>query len=228
MKIVCEIPVRAGSKRVPNKNIRKVNNQRIVEYIIDVAVKSGVFDEIWINTNSQIIIEEHENGKLLHAQKVKIYKRPEILCSDTATSDDFNYDFAKNVKSDMQVMLNPVCPLILPDTVKAAVNAFQKHNEFDTLISCSKTQMQSFVDNEPINFDDSGVLRPSQENKEVKILNWAITAWRTEKLIQRQENFGFCVLGEKRQLFDVSPIEGVKVSTEDDFNLMKGLLLSRC
>ena len=43
-------------------------------------------------------------------------------------------------------MLNPVCPLLLSSSVKKAVKTFINQNQYDTLISCSKTQMQAFVD----------------------------------------------------------------------------------
>jgi CMP-N,N'-diacetyllegionaminic acid synthase len=224
MKIICEIPVREGSKRIPNKNIIVVNGKRIVEYIIDVAVKSKVFDEIWINTNSKVIIDEYNKETLIHNKKILIYKRPEKLCSDTAKSDDFNYDFATNTESDVLVMLNPVCPLLKSSSVKKAVKTFIDQNEYDTLISCSKTQMQAFVDGISINFDSSKALGPSQENREVKILNWAITIWNTRKLIDRYVSHSSCVLGNKRMLFDITPLESIKLSNEDDLNLVKEIL----
>ena len=225
MKIICEIPVRAGSKRVPNKNIVKIKGKRIVEYMIDIAVKSGVFNEIWINTNSKIIKEEHKNQKLIHSEKILIYDRPENLCSDSATSDEFNYDFALNTKSDILVMLNPVCPLVNHQSVKRAITEFiNQKNKFDTLISCSNTKMQGFVNNKSVNFDSSEALRPSQENKTIKILNWAITIWDTKKLVQRQKQKGFCVLGSERLLFEISPTESIKISNIHDLDIVKSIL----
>lgn len=228
MKIICEIPVRDGSKRVPNKNILKIQGKRVVEYIIDTAVKSGVFNEIWINTNSKVIIDEHKKNKLIHSDKILIYKRSENLCSDNATSDGFNYDFAVNTKSDIMVMLNPVCPLLKPDSVKMAISEFlNNQNKFDTLISCSSTKMQGFINEKSINFDSSEALRPSQENKTIKILNWAITIWNTQKLIKRHKQKGFCVLGEKRLLFEISPTESIKISNQADFDLIESMLHSK-
>ena len=227
MKIICEIPVREGSKRIPNKNILTINNKKIVEYIIDVAVKSDVFDEIWINTNSNVIIKEHAKGKLIHNNKISIYQRPEKFCTDTSKSDEFNYDFAINTESDILVMLNPVCPLLKKESVQNAVKKFINQFEHDTLISCTKTQMQAFVDDVSINFDSSKELSPSQENKEVKILNWAITIWKTNDLIKRYELNHSCVLGHKRILFDIPPLEGIKLSNKEDLNLIKEILLNK-
>tara|TARA_B100002052_G_scaffold221210_1_gene203190 strand:- start:915 stop:1604 length:690 start_codon:yes stop_codon:yes gene_type:complete len=228
MKIICEIPVREGSKRVPNKNILKIKGKRVVEYTIDSALKSGVFHEVWINTNSKVIINEYKNSNLIHSDKVLIYKRPENLCSDDAKSDDFNYDFATNTQSDILVMLNPVCPLLKPESIKMAVSDFLSYkNKFDTLISCSSTKMQGFVNEFAVNFDSSEALRPSQENKSIKILNWAITIWDTRKLINRHKKKGFCVLGDNRLLFEISPTESIKISNQTDFDLVESILQNK-
>ena len=146
------------------------------------------------------------------------------MCSDTAKSDDFNYDFATKTSSDIIVMLNPVCPLLKPNSVIKAIKTFLSQKECDTLISCSKTQMQTFVDGYSINFDSNSVLGPSQENKEVKILNWAITIWKTNELINRYKNNKFCVLGNNRILYSISPLESIKLSNIDDLDLVKEIL----
>ena len=52
MKIVCMIPARMGSTRVPKKNIRLLNNKPLVQYVIDAAKESNCFDQIYMNSES--------------------------------------------------------------------------------------------------------------------------------------------------------------------------------
>ena len=40
MRIVAEIPARAGSKRVKNKNLRLLNGKPMISYVIEEAKKS--------------------------------------------------------------------------------------------------------------------------------------------------------------------------------------------
>ena len=51
-KILCVIQARGGSKGVPKKNIRKVNGLPLLVWTIISAKKSGVFDSIWVSSDS--------------------------------------------------------------------------------------------------------------------------------------------------------------------------------
>ena len=54
MKIIAMIPARMGSQRVKQKNIRLLNGKPLISHIVDTAVRSNVFDEIYINSESDI------------------------------------------------------------------------------------------------------------------------------------------------------------------------------
>ncbi len=55
--IVAIIPARGGSKRIPQKNIRKFCGAPIIKYSIDAARDSGVFDRIIVSTDCDKIAE---------------------------------------------------------------------------------------------------------------------------------------------------------------------------
>ena len=46
------IPARIGSKRIKNKNIKKFFGMPIINYSIETAIKSKIFDEIHVSTDS--------------------------------------------------------------------------------------------------------------------------------------------------------------------------------
>ena len=46
------IPARGGSKRIPNKNIKSFVGKPMIEYIIDSAFSSKLFDKIHVSTDS--------------------------------------------------------------------------------------------------------------------------------------------------------------------------------
>ena len=228
MKVVCHIPVRAGSKRTPNKNIRRIGDLRVVEYVIQAAVEANIFDEIWLNTDSEILINEHMTSALKNSEHFRVYRRPQHLCDDNATSDLFNFDFAQFTNADIIVMLNPVCPLLSHETIRSAVDELKgKSDQYDTLITSVSTKMQVFYNDAPININVNEALRPSQENTKVTTLNWAVTAWLREKFMERYIKYGYAVLGDNRILFDIEPIEGLKISEEADFTLISEIVTSR-
>ena len=58
---ICIIPARSGSKRIKNKNIQKINNQHLIEIVIKIAKKSGIFSRIVVSTDSKKIAKIAKN-----------------------------------------------------------------------------------------------------------------------------------------------------------------------
>ena len=52
MKILCTICARSGSKEVKNKNIILHGKKILIDYTIDQARKSKIFDKIVVSTDS--------------------------------------------------------------------------------------------------------------------------------------------------------------------------------
>jgi N-acylneuraminate cytidylyltransferase len=51
--IVGLIPARAGSKRVPDKNIRLLAGHPVIAYTIAAALESAVFSDVIVSTDSE-------------------------------------------------------------------------------------------------------------------------------------------------------------------------------
>ena len=64
---VAVITARGGSKRIPHKNIKEFCGRPIIEYSIEAALKSGVFDEVMVSTEGQ------------QSRFTVQWKRPEIM-----------------------------------------------------------------------------------------------------------------------------------------------------
>lgn len=58
---LCIIPARGGSKRIPKKNIKFFLGKPIIAYSIEIAQKSGLFDEIIVSTDDIEIVEIAKN-----------------------------------------------------------------------------------------------------------------------------------------------------------------------
>ncbi len=55
MKNLCIIPARGGSKRIPHKNIKEFLGKPIIAYSIEAALESGLFDEVMVSTDDELI-----------------------------------------------------------------------------------------------------------------------------------------------------------------------------
>ena len=71
------IPARGGSKRIPQKNIRNFVGKPIIAYSIEAALESGVFDAVWVSTDS----EEIANVARHYGAEVP-FLRPKELADD--------------------------------------------------------------------------------------------------------------------------------------------------
>ena len=219
-RVCVQIPARAGSKRVRAKNLRYINGRPLITYAIESALNADIFDEIYVNTDSIELAElATQCGVLVH------HRNPDYA-TDDASGDDFNYEFIDALKPDTVVMVSPVCPLVTSDDIKEAVALF-KQSECDTLISCDKTQMQTFCREEAVNIDTDMPLARTQDNPEVKTLNWAITIWDAASFMRNYEKNKSGYLGVNRLLMPIDASHSIKISYEEDFKMAELLLKAR-
>ena len=120
------IPARSGSKRIPKKNTKDFLGKPIIAYSIEVALKSGLFDEVMVSTDS---IEIAEIAKSYGA-KVP-FLRSEINSNDFATTMDVITEVLANYKNlelkfDYTCCIYPTAPLI---QVKNLVEGIEKLKE---------------------------------------------------------------------------------------------------
>jgi CMP-N,N'-diacetyllegionaminic acid synthase len=218
-KLVAHIPARAGSKRVKSKNLRMLFGKPMIAYAIECAKSCPDIDEIYVNTDCPTI------GALAKDYGVNVFERDPTLASDTATGDDFTIDIIERLNIDTLLMISPVCPLITPEEVSLAIEAYRNAQSADTLISSEETTMQvAKEDGSFININSSGPLQPSQNNPKIHICNWAVTIWNGKIFKKNYYAFkgGYC--GTNRILFPLDPNKSVKVSYEEDFRMVESLL----
>lgn len=217
MKIVGEIPARLGSKRVKQKNLRLINGEPLITYAIKAAKQATTLSEIYVNSESDII------GNIAKANGVRFYKRRPELAEDHVVSDQFNYDFLKNIETDILVMINPVSPLITGKDIDAVVNYFNQ-NEFDTVISVKEERLHSFCEEKAINFNPNALLPMTQDIPPIQICSWAVCVWRAETFIETFETKGYAVFSGKVGFYPLDPLTAIKISTEDDFKIAEVML----
>jgi CMP-N-acetylneuraminic acid synthetase len=215
--VVAHIPARAGSKRVPSKNLRYLGGEPLISYAIRAALGSKSLSSIYVNSDSDEILALGEKLGAL------VYRRRSGLASDDATSDHFNMDIIEALRPDTLVMINPVCPLIESVDIDAAMDVYG-NGSFDTLITTTATQLQCFHQDRSVNVNLDEPLARTQDNDEVHVCNWAITIWDAEKFRDRYNRRGFAAFGDNRKLLAISPLKAIKISTEEDFRVAESLV----
>lgn len=121
MKKIAIIPARGGSKRLPRKNIKNLCGRPLIEWTIDAALKSKLFDRIIVSTDS----EEIREISIRAGAEVPYLRSPE-LATDTATTNDVVTDIVKwleetGVVVSTIMILQPTSPLRTENDI---LNAF--------------------------------------------------------------------------------------------------------
>lgn len=133
MKTIAIIPARAGSKGIPNKNIRLLNEKPLIYYAISNALNSTEIDEVIVTTDSKEV-------EIIALQMgVSVHIRNESLCRDDITLDSVIFDVVgKYSKSehDIVVTMQPTSPTLKVKTLDSAIRFFKENRNIDSLISC--------------------------------------------------------------------------------------------
>ena len=129
MKILAVIPARAGSKGIPNKNIRIIGGHPLIYYSIKNALSSSYITDVIISTDS-------EHVRIIGKQMgVKVKWRDKSLCADTVTLDAVIADaIPKNEQWDYIVTMQPTSPTLRVETLDMAIK-YAIDKGLDTLIS---------------------------------------------------------------------------------------------
>lgn len=140
MKILSIIPARAGSKGIPNKNIRIINDHPLVYYSIFNALHSDYITDVIVSTDSpEVRIIAQQMG-------VKVHWRDESLCGDAVTLDAVIYDAIPSEESwDYIVTMQPTSPTLRIETLDAAIK-YAIDEELDTVISAINAPHLSWSD----------------------------------------------------------------------------------
>ena len=218
MNIACMIPARIGSQRVKLKNLRLINGKPLISYIIETAIQSKGFDDIYINSDS-LIFEE-----IAEEYGVKFYKRPEVYATNSASNDDFALDFLLKIECDTLIQLLPTSPFITVDEI----NQFIKHmidNKLDTLVSTTDVQIESIYKGQPINFEIMKHTPPSQSLEPIKAYACGIMGWKRKNYIKNMKKYNCAYHGAKGKI-DYFPLKGfstVDIDNEEDFMIAEAI-----
>jgi len=136
--IVALIPARAGSKRVPDKNIRLLAGHPLIAYSIAAAVQSGIFKAVIVSTDSDRYadIARHYGAGVP-------FLRPAEIAGDTSPDIEWVAYTLDRLGKDGQEfdcfsILRPTSPFRLPETIERAWSEFSAQTGVDSLRAVEK------------------------------------------------------------------------------------------
>jgi CMP-N,N'-diacetyllegionaminic acid synthase len=120
MKTIAIIPARSGSKGLKDKNIKLLNGKPLIAYTIEAAIMSGMFDKVFVSTDSK----RYAEIAMEYGADVP-FLRSEAQSSDITSSWDVVSEVLKRFRElgndfDIFALLQPTSPLRTSNDIVAA------------------------------------------------------------------------------------------------------------
>lgn len=147
MSCIAIITARGGSKRIPKKNIRTFCGKPIIAYSIESALKSEIFDEVMVSTDS----EEIARVAVQYGAKVP-FMRSDKNADDYATTNDVLQEVIREYekmgrKFDYVCCIYPTAPFVTSTKLQAAMQILSASNadQVVTVVRFSFPPQRCFV-----------------------------------------------------------------------------------
>ena len=145
-KITAIIPVRKGSVRVKNKNLKSFAGTNLLEIKIKQLKQINFIDKIIVSSDCDKML------KIAKKHNVNTHIRDKYFASSKANNSEFFKNLANSIKGDY-LMYSPVtCPLISKETYFDCINTFQKE-DVENLVTVSPVKHHMWLDGKPLNYN---------------------------------------------------------------------------
>ena len=155
MSIVALIPLRGGSKSIPQKNIKLIAGKPLCAWCLEAAIGSRGLDSVYVSTDCKQIAEVVEGLGL----GVKVIFRPAEFATDEASTESVMLHFMRQVNFGTLLTIQATSPLLETQDLDLALTQFQDE-EYESMLSAVRTKRFFWSDDfKPINYDPTSRLR---------------------------------------------------------------------
>lgn len=158
MNRLAVIPARAGSKRLPNKNIRTFHGKPLISYTIEHAIDSKQFDEIIVSTDNKVARD------IAKDLGVKCCWRKPELANDCSTIVDVCTDLLldSDQEWDQLAVLYATSPLRNAQDIYEVMSLLDaSHGVYSSVSVCQ----YSHPIHQALEIDDHGFVTPKFPNE---------------------------------------------------------------
>lgn len=217
-KIICIIPARGQSKRLPGKNIIDFFGKPLIAHSIITAKKSKYIQEIFVTT------DDEEIANISISYGAKVIKRPRNISTDFSTTFSaikhaLDQEEIKELNPLAILMLQPTSPLRPLNLLEEGIVSFLKSiDEVDSLISVSlNTNKIGKIENDgfiPLSY---AVGQRSQDLEPTYFENGLLYILKVDVILNKGNLFG----GNIKTLIINSPYSDVDIDTREDLDWAK-------
>lgn len=185
-RVIAVIPARAGSKSIPNKNVREIAGKPLISWSIKIAQASKYIDRVIVSTDGEII------GKIAQKNGAEVIDRPESLAGDNSLVIDSIRDIIKKIRvagenAEYMLLLEPTSPLRTVEDVDGVIELISS-GKYDSVATFRDAELNPHrawkIENGYVKVFVDGAIPwlPRQQQPEAWQLNGAVYAFDIDKL----------------------------------------------
>ncbi len=201
--ITAVIPVRAGSRRLKNKNVAPFAGTNLLLNKIEQLKKVRQIDNIVVSSDSDIMLAMAQDAGVL------THKRSNEFCDErTKSFGEVVRHIAESVEGDDILWATCTSPLVFPWLYKKAIEEYYLalDSGFDSLVSFERIKRYLWNEEGPINYELGLKHIPSQELPEMYIVTDGILLAPRKNMIEWSYFHGpnpFKFIVDKRSAIDI-------------------------
>ena len=220
MEIICIVPVKYNSTRVPGKNYRLMDNKPLYWYIFNTLSKINRINRIICNTDSDKI----KNMIQTDFSNVEIYKRPKHLEGGDISTNLLLLDTIEslNLTDEKYIFIQThvTNPLLSQFTIELCVDKYYNMlPKYDSLFTVKRLQTRLYNNTgEAINHNIKELI-PTQDLDPIYEENSCLYMFNYQVLKNNNHR-----IGNNPYMFEMSDIESSDIDYESDFILTEQLI----
>lgn len=202
-KLVAVIPVRAGSQRVKDKNVRPFAGKSLLEHKLEV-IKDLPVEDIIVNTDSEEAIE------IAQKAGVSFHRREPYYASSKCSNSEFHHYLAKVTDSENILIAQVTAPLITRESYEKAIEIFYE-KDCDSLMSVKVLKEFIWYNGKPLNYSLDN-LPNSQDLPEYLVPTFGLVVVNRNAMLESRS-----YIGKNPFFYKVTQMEAIDIDTELDF-----------
>lgn len=210
MTVLAIIPLRSGSKRIKNKNIRIIDGLPLFYYIFRTALEIKEIDKIVVSTDSQ----EYKN--ICEDYGLEVIMRDKELSTDFTRSEDVILDVINKLdqKFEFTILLQATSPLTNGSDIKKSIDLIKNNSELKSVFAYYKFN-GFFIDDKDI------ISRPRTQDKKPKFIESGnFWIFKTKDFLIKKNR-----LIEPLSGIEVSQLSSKEIDTYEDLEEIEPLLI---
>ncbi|MEM6737399.1 MAG: hypothetical protein AAF620_15160 [Bacteroidota bacterium] len=211
-KMKALVPVRSGSVRVENKNIRPFCGSTLLEIKIGQLQRLSFLDDIVVSSNDDYMLS------IAKRMGAKTHDRNNYFASNTVSMSEVYENMASSIDCDDILYALVTTPLVTDASFEKAYELYRKLPKgYDSLATIEDVKEFLIKDGKPFNYDANKIPR-SQDLPDIFKLTFCISMLSRQAMVEKKS-----CLGLHPYFLKLSQQESIDIDTHFDFKIAEFL-----